>query len=364
MAKPGEIGMNIRILDRYIARTVLNSIAFITLLLIGLQIFMLLVDQLGDLGKGEYGISEALVFVLLQMPYNVYLFFPIASLLGCLIGLGLMANHSELIIMRAAGMSIAQITAAVIKAALVVILVVTTLGETIVPSLSHYAKDYKTTALTGGQSLRTPQGIWLRYGSDFINIGSVLPGNVLQNVFQFRFDAAHNLIFSRSIEEARFKDGQWIAYQVKQTEFKQDQTIATELNSIPLDVPIKPQILTISQSVPDEMTLHELNRYLREQKRSQQNVQSYKLAFLQRIIQPFTTVVMMVLAIPFIFGPLRSSTMGSKLLVGATVGFSFHILNRFFGPLSTVYQLPPEFAAIGPTVIFALIGLYLMKRVR
>jgi lipopolysaccharide export system permease protein len=130
------------------------------------------------------------------------------------------------------------------------------------------------------------------------------------------------------------------------------------------DVPVKPKILTISSIDPDEMTLHELNRYIREQKRSHQNVHTYQFAFLQRIVQPFTTMVMMVLAIPFIFGPLRSSTMGSKLLVGAAVGFGFHILSRFFGPVSTVFQLPPALAALGPTVIFAVLGVYLMRRVR
>ena len=79
-------------------------------MLAGLQIFILFVDQLDDLGKVDYGIVQAAFFVLLQMPYQVYLFFPMASLLGCLIGLGVMANHSELIVMRAAGMSIGQIT--------------------------------------------------------------------------------------------------------------------------------------------------------------------------------------------------------------------------------------------------------------
>ena len=71
---------------------------------------------------------------------------------------------------------------------------------------------------------------------------------------------------------------------------------------------------------------------------------------------------MMMIAIPFIFGPLRSSTMGSKLLAGAAVGFGFNILNRFFGPLSHVYQWPPFLAAIIPTCIFALLGVYLMRR--
>lgn len=352
------------ILDRYIAKTVLGSIGLVTLMLVGLQIFILFVDQLNDLGRVDYGITQAAFFVLLQMPYQVYLFFPMASLLGCLIGLGILANHSELVVMRASGMSIGQITMAVLKASIVLIVLVTALGETVIPYLSHYANDYKTAAVSGGQTLRTSKGSWLRYGNDFISVGLILPNNILNNIYQFRFDNHHHLKMSRFIAEARYTPTGWVAYNVQQTDFEADKTKTQTVASLPWDVSVKPKILTISSIEPDEMTLKELNRYIREQKRNHQNVHNYQFAFLQRIIQPFTTMVMMILSIPFIFGPLRSTTMGSKLLVGAAVGFSFNILSRFFGPLSTVFQLPPELAALGPTFIFALLGLYLMKRVR
>lgn len=356
--------MSRRILDRYVARTVLSAIGLVTLMLMGLQIFILFVNQLEDLGKLDFGIAQASVFVLLQLPYQVYLFFPMASLLGSLIGLGVLANHSELVVMRAAGMSIGQITLSVLKASLIVIILVTSIGELLVPIMAQYANDYKTSALSGGQAIRTAQGVWVRYGNDFISINEVLPNKVLNHIYQFRFDLDHKLLLAREIKKARFINQAWVAYGVKQTEFFQHHTKASSYKQLPWDVALKPNVLMISSIEPDEMTLHELNRYLREQKRSKQNAHIYKLAFYQRIIQPFTTMVMMVLAIPFIFGPLRSSTMGSKLLVGATVGFGFHIINRFFGPVSTVFQWPAELAAIGPTVVFALLGIFLMRRIR
>lgn len=353
-----------KILDRYIANTVLTSIGMVTLMLIGLQIFILFVDQLGDLGRLDYGIAQAAFFVLLQIPYQVYLFFPMASLLGCLIGLGIMANHSELVVMRASGMSIMQITGAVLKASVLLIVLVTALGETVVPYLSHYAKDYKMTAVSGGQTIRTSRGFWWRHNNDFISVGAVQPDNVLQNIYQFRFDAQHRLQIARLINEAKYTPQGWVAYGVQQTEFHEKKTKVQTFATLAWDVPVKPKILAINSIEPDEMTLHELNRYIREQKHSNQNAHTYQFSFLQRLIQPFTTMVMMILAIPFIFGPLRSSTMGSKLLVGAAVGFGFHILSRFFGPMSSVFQLPPELAALGPTFIFALLGLYLMRKVR
>lgn len=353
-----------KILDRYIIKIIWMSIGLVTLMLAGLQIFILFVNQLDDLGRNDYGIWQALIYVLLQMPYHVYLFFPMASLLGSLIGLGILANHRELIVMRSAGFSIYQITLSVLKAALLLIVIVTILGETLVPKLARMANDERMQALSGGQALRTARGVWLRYQNDFITIGTVMPGNILQNVVQFHFDPQHHMKFARKLEQVSFSNGSWQAKNIEETHFNDEQTSTQKMAAMRWDVDIKPAILSVSANEPDEMSLHELNQYLRIQKSTHQSASNYQLAFWQRIFQPFSTVVMMILAIPFVFGPLRSSTMSSKLLAGATVGFSFHIINRFFGPVSQVLQWPPLFAAAAPTLIFALLGLYLMRRVK
>ncbi len=353
-----------KLLERYIAKSVLSAIVLVTVLLAGLQLFILFVNQLGDLGKADYGIVEAAKFVFLDMPYEVYLFFPMASLLGCLIGLGTMANHRELIVMRASGMSIGQITLAVLKVAILVIVVVTLAGEILMPRLVRLANDQKVQALTAGQTMRTARGVWLRYHNDFIAIASILPNNELQQVNQFHFDETHHLRLARRIETIVYTDGVWHAHGVAETRINKASTHARYRSDMIWDVPLKPSILGVSGNEPDEMTLHELHQYLYAQKKDHQVALNYQLVYWQRLVQPFTTVVMMILAIPFIFGPLRSSTMGSKLLAGATVGFGFHIINRFFGSISQVYQLSPVIAAIGPTCLFALLGLYLMRRVK
>ena len=351
-------------LELYIAKTVLASIALVTLMLAGLQIFMLFVDQLDSLGKGDYGIFQALCFVLLQMPYHVYLFFPMASLLGCLIGLGVMANHHELVVMRAAGMSIGQVTIAVLKASLLLIILVSIFSETLMPYLVRFANDRKAETISGGQALRTGNGVWMRNHNDFLNIHVIRPNNLLEGVYQFHFDNTHHLRFSRKIASIDYVHGIWKAHHIIETVIEDNQTKIRRLPEMNWDVSLKPSILHVTGSEPDEMTLQQLYHYLHAQKKSHQSALNYQLVFWQRIIQPFTTVIMMVLAIPFVFGPLRSSTMGSKLLAGATMGFGFHIINRFFGSFSMVYQFPPEIAAIGPTCLFALLGLYLMQRVR
>ncbi len=352
-----------KLVDRYIITNVVAAIGLVTLVLAGLQIFILFVNQLDDIGRADFGLSKVALYVLLQMPYQVYLFFPMASLLGCLIGLGVMANNRELVILRASGMSIAQITFALMKAALLLIAFVTILGETVVPELTRYATDLRIQALTGGQALRTAHGVWWRYHNDFILAGTV-SSTKLTDVSQFRFDDQHHLQLTRKIALIYPEDGIWYARDVAQTELSSHETKASHRTKMIWDVRIKPDILSMSASEPDEMSLHELALYLREQKNIKLSAPSYQLAFWQRIVQPLTTMVMMILAIPFIFGPLRSTTMGSKLLMGATVGFGFHILNRFVGPVSQVLQGPPIVAALAPTLLFSVLGIYLMRRMR
>lgn len=352
-----------RLLDRYIAKSILSAIALVVLMLVGLQVFILLVNESPNI-KGNYGMGQAIIYVLLQMPYQVYLFFPIASLLGCLIGLGIMANHRELVVMRAAGMSIWQVTRAVLKAALIVIFIVTLLGETIVPKLSFIAQNQKMQALSGGQALRTASGVWLRYKNNFITIGTILPSNNLMNVFQFRFDKQYHLRMARKIERIDYNHGDWQAYGIAETILESNRTRALTIPQMRWDVSIHPSILSASRSEPDEMTLFQLHDYLTVQKKNHQTSFKFQLAYWQRLIQPLTTLVMMVLAIPFIFGPLRSSTMGFKFIVGAAVAFGFHMINHFFGPVGEVLQLPPVISGLGPTILFGLLGLYLMGKVR
>lgn len=353
-----------RLLKNYITRNIVTSIAFVTLLLTGLQVFILFVNQLDDLGKGEFNIIQAALYVFSITPYQVYLFFPLASLLGALIGLSVLGNHRELIVMRASGMSIGQITHSVLKASFILIIIMTMLGELVIPRIVQWGNNQKMQAMSGGQTLRTAHGVWLRNENDFITIASVLPNNRLEQVYQFHFDKDHHLSVIRNMNHVDLINGKWFADQTLETIIKKNSTQARHLTQFQWDMTINPNILRVSANEPDEMSLFELHQFVHTEAQSHQSLVNYQLAFWQRLVQPLTSLVMAFLAIPFIFGPLRSSTMGSKLLVGATVGFGFHLMNRFFGPISQVFQWPPVIAALGPTILFAFLGFYLLKRAR
>ena len=91
-----------KILQRHIGLTIIMATLLVLMVLIGLQIFISFISELHDIGTGSYNLWQVFQYVILTMPNYLYSFFPMASLLGCLTGLGYLASNSELIVMRAA----------------------------------------------------------------------------------------------------------------------------------------------------------------------------------------------------------------------------------------------------------------------
>jgi len=356
--------MKIKIIDRYLGVTIIQTTLLVLLLLMGLSVFITLVKEIGDIGTGNYKLLSAIEYVLLDLPRELYTFFPVASLLGILLGLGMLAGNNELTVMRASSMSIGRISLGTLKSALVLLILATVLGEGLAPLTEHTAESYKTLLTTSGQTLKTLHGVWVRDGQNFIYIRAIINGKQLQGVSRYQFDNQHNLIRASYAQSGEYRHGHWIMQNITTSQIspKLIQTQHSAKNEWRLIV--NPDLLRISAVDPAEMSLIQLHHYLNYLKNNNLDTSSYALAFWQRIMQPLATLVMMWLAIPFVFGPLRRATMGLRILLGTAVGFIFITLNQFLGPLSTVYQLPPWLAAFIPIALFAGVAYLLQWRMR
>jgi len=353
-----------KIITKHIGTAVISATLLVLLVLIGLQVFISFVAQLNDLGKGHYGLWQAMTYVPLTLPSSVYDFFPMAGLLGSLLGLGYLASNSELIIMRTSGVSMMKIIGAVLCAAVMWLVFMTTIGELIAPFSMHYAETEKAIAKSGGQALDTKHGIWMRDGDDFIHIDSAVPGLQLNGISQYQFNNDHQLLKTVYAKTAIRKDHQWYLEDVVETKFDGLSASSDTIAELPWSIAVNPELMQISEIDPEEMSLHKLFQVIQYRKSNGLTVRSYQLEFWQRVLQPIATLVMIFLAIPFIFGPLRTVAMGFRIVAGVIVGFSFYLLNQFLGPFSLVYQIPPFIGAILPSILFATLGFILMRRVK
>lgn len=358
--------MKLAILDRYIARHVITFILLVSLALLGLDIFFSLINELKAVGRGSYTLGTAFGFIALTAPTRLYTMFPWAALLGTLISMGALANNRELVVMRTATISVVRITGSVVKAAVLLTIVIVILGEVFAPFGERIAQNKRTLALSGGQSIQTPQGMWVRQGQDFIHIRNVYGNGELTHVTRYQFDHDRRLKEVTVAESAiQQPEGAWQLNNIKGTRFLGNRTEIIQEKSKIIPELLDTEILeTAAVKHPERLSLPALWRTIQNRSKNELNAQAYELAFWNKVFQPILIVLMVFLAMPFVFGPLRSASHGLRILVGIFVAYLFHTINGLFAPLAMVYQAPPLIAVLLPLMIFGGIGFYLLKRVK
>ncbi|MEJ2693890.1 MAG: LptF/LptG family permease, partial [Candidatus Thiodiazotropha sp.] len=205
-------------MDRYIGRAVLLGITVVLALLLVLVGFFEVIAELEDVERA-YTSLMAYTYVALILPRYLYELFPIATLLGSLIGLGALAGNSELMAMRAAGISTGRIVAASLKSGLLVLLLVVFIGEYLAPRTELQAQRMKMQALSDQITLRTRYGFWSRDDNTFINIRQILPDRVLADVSIYQYDDQRRLLRAMHAQRATYKKDEWVLESVRQSSF-------------------------------------------------------------------------------------------------------------------------------------------------
>ncbi|WCP66728.1 LPS export ABC transporter permease LptG [Vibrio tubiashii] len=352
-----------KILDLYIGRTIIATSSLVLATFVGLSAIIKYVEQLRKVGEGTYDLLQALLFVLLSIPRDIEMFFPMAALLGALIGLGMLASSSELVVMQAAGFSKLDIGLSVLKTAVPLMIMVTLLGQWGAPQAQKAARDLRAFATSGGAIMSVRTGVWARDANDFIFIGKVEDSKIYgMNMWRYDDDKRlESVVYAAEVEYV--SDNTWMMKDVQLTEMVDEVEISKQsLAEYSWTTSLAPDKLAVVTVKPEELSLGGLYDYVTYLKASEQDPSRYELAFWRKVTQPFSIAVMMLMALSFIFGPLRSVTMGARILSGVIAGFTFYISSEFFGPLSLVYNIPPVFGAVMPSIVFLTVALLLLRR--
>ncbi|PKH56307.1 lipopolysaccharide ABC transporter permease LptG [Shewanella sp. Choline-02u-19] len=351
-----------RIIDLYIAKVLISSSALSLLILTGLSGIIKWVDQLRLVGRGTYSMIDAGIYVLFLIPRDIEMFFPMAVLLGALIGMGMLASNSELVVMQSSGLSRLQIAMSAMKTAIPLMILVMLLSEFVAPVAEQRAKEIQRTKLSGGSLIESNRGVWAKDGDLFVNIGGVVDTNHLRDITLYEFSDTTNLTSTVHAEKAEYKDKYWQLYEVRRTSLKNNQVVLTNLAEDKWVSSLTPEKLSVVSVKPESLSIEGLVDYLDYLKNNNQASARYELALWRKLMQPVTIAVMMLVALSFVFGPLRTVTMGARVLLGVVAGFSFYICSEVFGPLSIVYGLPAFISAGMPAVIFSAAALYYIRK--
>ncbi len=351
------------VLDRYIGRTIFNTIMMTLFMLVSLSGIIKFVDQLRKVGQGTYSAVDAGIFTILSVPTDIEVFFPMAALLGALLGLGALATRSELVVMQASGFTRMQVATAVMKTAIPLVFLTMAIGEWVSPVGEQMARNYRAQQLFGGSLVSTQNGLWAKDGHDFIFIEHVQGDNQINGVNIYHFDNNNKLLSVRYATSAQYENGSWQLSQVDEsvlsspTRITGSQTLTGEWKTN-----LTPDKLGVVALDPDSLSISGLYNYVKYLKQTGQEASRYQLNMWRKIFAPLSVAVMMLMALSFIFGPLRSVPMGVRVVTGICFGFLFYVLDQIFGPLSLVYNIPPLLGAVLPSALFLVISIYLLLK--
>jgi lipopolysaccharide export system permease protein len=352
-------------IDRYFFRTVARSSLVMLLVLLALSGFINLVDQLEDVGVGRFQTVDAVFMVLFQWPRHGFDLFPMAVLLGAMFGLGGLAGHSELIAVRAIGVSLARLSWATLLTGIVLAILAAVIGEFVVPPAERFAQTYKSELLEDKTTVSRLAGAWFRDGNRIVNILQIEDQAQLAGVYTYQFEPDGSLLEVGRAASAELTGDSTLKLQdYRVTRVDDEVASAQQIGHLEISTELAGDLLESSVVPPESMDAASLLEYVDYLKSNDLQSVRYELAFWSRMANIAAVALMALLALPFVFGTLRSGGQGVRLLAGVLIGVVFFLAGGALADSATVYGLSPIVAAWIPAMLLLVAAMVGLARVR
>jgi lipopolysaccharide export system permease protein len=354
----------VKTLDRYIGQAIINGVGIVLIIFIVLYELFAFAGETSNIGRADYTIWSAIEYSLFLVPQHIYELFPLSMLLGTMLGLGWLANHNELVIIRMAGVSLIRIIISIMKTAMVLMALAMVIGEGIAPPLHQYASEKRVKALHTQISLNTDYGLWARDGETYIHVKRVENDGRLIGITLYQFSKDNFIERQINAKQATYNGKYWLMQSVRETIHKNNSFTVNHLKEMQWQTLLDLDTVKIVSIPPDLLSVWKLDTYIDYLKSNNLDYAKYELIYWSKIFGPFTILAMVLLAVPFVFGSVRHITMGKQILLGFLVGISFYIVSRLIGQVSLVYGVPAMLSAILPTLIVIALTLWSYRRIR
>jgi lipopolysaccharide export system permease protein len=352
-------------LDRYLYRTVLVYTAMAMAVLLTLGALFLFITQQNDIGVGGYGAADAFVFTMLNLPQSAFELLPIGALIGALMGLGHLASGSELVVTRASGVSVWRIAWPVGLAGLTLALVMYGIGDYAAPPLAQFAKREKTTEKLADVSFAGSSSAWVKDGNLILRVQTGEVDRAFGGVSLFQLDGPTKLRSIQRAERISVADpGRWRLHNVATSRFGDDRVTGGVVSETTMQSTVNPEFLGLAATDPQMLTLHGLAAYIDHLRRNSLDTASYEIGYWSRIARLFAVIIVTLLALPFVFGPLRTTGAGTRTVIGVLLGVVFFLVNRTIESGGQLFGLNPALVGWLPTAVIALCTTVAISRTR
>ncbi len=343
-------------IDSYIFRTTLMASIFALLLLILIESFFTFLAELQELRQDSYPISALLAYLVLDTPARIYRIFPMALLLGALLGLGQLNATHELVILRATGLGKLRLLAGAIVAGSVLSIGALAIGEYLVPYTQKMANEIKsdTTALRKGK------GFWGISEGNIVHVAGANAQGELEDLRIFVIKKQELLKYIRA-DQAVLQEDHWLITQGREIVLGDNEISHNELVDMRFPTILDKSALSALSASVDTLSIRDLYKFIRYLELNGLDASDYRLAFWSKLFSPLMHLSMLLIALPFIFSHQRQQGVGVRLLIGISIGLLIYLLTRLLGQMVLLYGYLPIVGAVLPTLIVMAIGVIFLN---
>ena len=353
------------ILDRYLFRTVLLYTFMAMTVLLTLSALVVFISQQGDIGIGSYSASDAFLFTMLNLPQQAFELLPIGAMIGALMGLGNLASGSELVVTRASGVSVWRIAWPVGLAGLTLAVIMYGLGEYAAPPLAQFAKREKTSDKMADVSFAGSSSAWVKDGNLILRVQTGDADRSFGGVSLFELSGPTRL---KSIQRATrisvADPGRWRLFHVATSRFTEDGVEGSLVGRTTMRSTVNPDFLGLAATDPQLLTLRGLASYIDHLRRNSLETAVYEIGYWGRIARLFAVIVVTLLALPFVFGPLRTTGAGTRTVIGVLLGVVFFLVTGTVEKGGQLFGLNPMLVGWLPTAAIAACTAVAIARTR
>jgi len=354
----------LNLLSTYLMRAILTSTLLVMLVLLALAGLFEFISQL-DSTRGNYGVPQALLFAVLRLPQLSFEMLPIASLIGALLGLGSLANNSELVVMRTAGLSVGRLAGMVAISGMVLMVITGLVGEYIGPPLDYFARTMRDEARYEQEDRDIGNAAWVKDGPVILHLERIYSEFEFGALYMYRFNEDSSLkSIARAENSGIDVSDKWILENFRETRFADDSVQVVESSVAVESFDLDADMLGVTLVKPVSMSARGLMSYINYLKKNELDAQRYETELWSRIARTVTVVLMPVLALAFVFGSLRSAGSGGRLMIGVLVGLAYFLASEMTANSGQVFRLNPAIVTWLPSLALLGVTWFALTRVR
>jgi lipopolysaccharide export system permease protein len=335
--------------------------------LIALVLVLMTLDLLGESGKilavPGNGEAELWKYVSLRLPLLISRFLPFSVLLGTLIVFTSLNQHSEVVAMKAAGISAHQMLAPLMVASLIIAAALFVFNERVVVNSNRQVtawsdNDYRPVPPESG----ILSNVWLLSGNDLLRAGHVGGRGRSFHIEDVEIYDRENGELQQIIKAKRGDpyNGAWKLTGV--TVYSASMNMVRSVPELTALEGVRPDELTLAKVDPDQLDFWTLRERIGELERAGRPTDEARAGLWHKISGPLSTILMPLLAATAAFGLARSGQVLIRATIGMALGFAYFVADNFSIALGNYGAYPPFLAAWAPFMLFLLIGEFVLVR--